>query len=456
MKAATFREKLGYGIASLGDAVSYGLAGTFLLFFLTTIAHIPPATAGAIVAVGSVWNAVFNPIMGYISDNVSTRFGRRRPVIFVFSIFLGITMFLLFTDVPLSTTAKSMYYGIMTVLFWTSFTGFFTPYCALGTDYASTYDERTSIRSFASFFNMIGNAVCMVLPTAFVDLLVSHGLSDSRAWSVTGALLGILTTVTIVITVIVSKNRDLPCVPNEKKPEMDFNLIHIFGEYISVARLRPMKYLIAASLSSLIAYSILTSNVMYYFTFNLELSATQSSAFLVARSLLGLVMLPVVSKLSMIFDKRIALILCYAAGIVGMIAVKLVGIESLAGTFIYVVFLMICTAIYWQMMPAIYYDMCDYDTAVTGKKREAMILSFQGLVEAVAVGIGGQILGAILQAAGFDGDASVQTASAMEWIENSATILPMIFLIIACIALFKYPLTRESRELQRRHGSTNF
>lgn len=94
------------------------------------------------------------------------------------------------------------------------------------------------------------------------------------------------------------------------------------------------------------------------------------------------------------------------------------------------------------MMPAIYYDMCDYDSATTGKKREAMILSFQGLVEAVAVGIGGQILGAVLQAAGFDGSASVQTSVAMEWIENSATVMPMVFLVISCIALFKYPLTR--------------
>lgn len=442
MKKATFREKLGYGIASLGDAVAYGLAGTFLLFFLTTVAHIPPAAAGTIVAIGSIWDAIFNPIMGYISDNISTRFGRRRPIIFIFSIFLGIMMFLLFTNVEMPLSAKPIYYGFMTVLFWTGFSGFFVPYCALGTDYASTYDERTSIRSFASFFNVIGSVFCMIMPTAFVDLLASHGFTDSRAWSVTGAILGILTTGTIIVTVAVSGKRDVPCITEEKKSPGDFNVLHIFREYISVARLGPMKYLIIASLASLIAYAILTSNVMYYFTYKLHLSATESSAFLVARSLLGLVMLPIVSKLSRMFDKRIALIICYATGIAGMIVMKIVGAETMAATFIYVILFMICTSIYWQMMPAIYYDMCDYDSATTGKKREAMILSFQGLVEAVAVGIGGQILGAVLQAAGFDGSASVQTSVAMEWIENSATVMPMVFLVISCIALFKYPLTR--------------
>ena len=117
MKKTTFTEKLGYGIASLGDAISYGFVGTFFLFFLTTVAGISPAIAGVIVAIGSVWNAVFNPIMGYFADKVNTRFGRRRPLIFIFSIFLGITLFLMFTNINIPTTAKSLYYGFMMILF---------------------------------------------------------------------------------------------------------------------------------------------------------------------------------------------------------------------------------------------------------------------------------------------------------------------------------------------------
>ena len=85
MEKTTFKDKLGYGIASLGDAICYGLTGAFLMFFLTTIAGIPPAIAGTITAVGAVWNAVINPIIGYYADKVNTRFGKRRPLIFIFS-----------------------------------------------------------------------------------------------------------------------------------------------------------------------------------------------------------------------------------------------------------------------------------------------------------------------------------------------------------------------------------
>ncbi|MFR9144687.1 MAG: MFS transporter, partial [Lentihominibacter sp.] len=222
---------------------------------------------------------------------------------------------------------------------------------------------------------------------------------------------------------------------------------NIFREYISVARLRPMKYLIAASLFSLIVYTMLMSNVLYYFTFNLKLSAVQISACLMIRSLLGIAFIPLVGKLSVIFDKRIALIGCYLLGITGMLLIRLIGLEALSGAVIYTIFLTICTAIYWQLMPSIFYDICEYDKVTTGKKREAMILSFQGLVEAVAVGIGGQILGAILQMAGFNGSGTTQTIQAMTWIENSATILPMIFLAISSVALYKYPLRRDTNQI---------
>lgn len=447
MTKASFMEKTGYGIASLADSISYNFVGTFFLFFLTTVAGISPGIAGLIIAIGSGWNAVFNPVMGYFSDNVSTRFGRRRPIILVSSILLGIMLFVMFTDIDASSACKPVYYGLMTVLFWSCFTGFFIPYNALGTDYASSYDERTSIRSFASFFNMIGNMFCMVTPTVIVEFLEHHGMTAARAWSVTGGFLGVLTTITIIITVIVSKNRDLPCekhdTPETAAHEKKFSLLNIFTEYISVAKLRPMKHLIVASLCSLILYTMLMSNMLYFLTYNLGMSAVQISFCFFLRSALGIAFIPAAGKLSAIFDKRIALIICYLAGMTGMIVLRFAELHGFGGALIYMFFMSICTTIYWQIMPSIFYDVCDYDTRVTGKKREAMILSFQGLVEAFAAGIGGQILGITLQIAGFDGNTAVQTAAALTWIENSATVLPMIFMVIAIAALYKYPLRRE-------------
>ena len=94
-------------------------------------------------------------------------------------------------------------------------------------------------------------------------------------------------------------------------------------------------------------------------------------------------------------------------------------------------------------MPGIFYDVCEYDKIVNGKNRTATIVSFQGLVEALADGIGGQILGLILEYAGFDGSAAVQTEMAKQWIFNCGTVIPIVFLLIGGLALYKYPITKK-------------
>lgn len=451
MSKLSVKENLGYGSASLGDAAAYGFIGTFLMFFLTTVAGIEPATAGILTAVGAVWNALINPVIGYCADKVNTRFGRRRPVILAFSIPLGITMFLLFTKIDLPDMVRPVYYGIMLMLFWTSYTGYFVPYLALGVEYTSDYDDRTILRLYASLFNMIGSIFAMVLPTMVVKLLMSRGLTLAEAWSATGAFVGSVTFLSILITVLVSGNKDRPAdVPDKKKTE-GFSLPAIFREYISVARLKPMKYLVIASIASLVCYQIIMSDLVYFLTYNLRFGATHISLFLLVRSLAGMVLIPVVGKIALAIDKRNTMIIFFLLGIGGMFFVRFVSLPEVPMLIAYVIFTCFCTCVYWDLMPSIYYDICEYDQLVNGRNRQATIVSFQGLVEAVALGIGSLILGVILQLGGFDGSAATQTIGAMKWIFNCTTAIPVLFLIIAALAIHKYPITKSVHEdIQRQ------
>ena len=450
MSKLTVKENLGYGSASLGDSAAYGFIGTFLMFFLTTIAGIEPATAGILTAVGAVWNALINPVIGYCSDKVNTRFGRRRPVILIFSIPLGITMFLLFTDINLPDMVRPVYYGIMLMLFWTSYTGYFVPYLALGVEYTSDYDDRTILRLYASMFNMIGSIFAMVLPTLAVKFLMSHGFTASGAWSSTGAFVGGVTFLSILITVLVSRDKDRPVdVPDKKKTER-FSLSAIFREYISVARLKPMKYLVIASIASLVCYQIIMSDLVYFLTYDLKFGATRISAFLLVRSLAGMILIPVVGKIALAIDKRNTMILFFLLGIGGMFFVRFAALPEMPMLIAYVIFTCLCTCVYWDLMPSIYYDICEYDQLVSGRNRQATIVSFQGLVEAVALGLGSLILGVILQLGGFDGSSVIQTASAMKWIFNCATVIPVVFLVVASLAIHRYPITKKVHEDIRR------
>ena len=444
MQKTTLVEKIGYGFASLGDATAYGFIGVYLLFFLTTIAGISPGVAGTIAAMGAVWNAIVNPVMGYIADKVHTRWGRRRPMMLAFSIPLALGMFLVFTNVNLPESIKPIYYGVLVMLYWTGYTGFFVPYLALGADYTTDYDDRTILRLFGSLFNMFGATLSMVMPTMIVEFLEGQGMTSESAWSKTALLLGIIAAITILITVIAAKNKDLPC-ENREKQEIHITkeIINIFREYGEVALLKPMKYLIVASLCSLVTYTMIMSDMVYLFTYNLGLNAGEISACLLARTILGGALIPIVGKIVLKTDKRETLIGFYLFGMIGMITIKIIGISGFVGLCSYIFFATLCTTVYWQIMPSVFYDMCEYDKVATGKNRTATIVSFQGLVEALAVGVGGQILGWILEWAGFSGEQAVQSELAMQWIENSGTIIPIAFLAVAAVALYKYPINKK-------------
>ena len=172
------------------------------MFFLTAIAGIKPFTAGTILAAGAVWNAFINPIVGFLSDKVRSRFGRRRPMILFFSVPLALSMFLAFTDLPLPATPKAFDYGFVLMLLWTSYTGFFVPYLALGAGYTRNYKERTVLRLYASAFNNIGVVVTMTMPLLLVKALKNCGFSTTVSWSAVGACTGFLAAISIVITVI--------------------------------------------------------------------------------------------------------------------------------------------------------------------------------------------------------------------------------------------------------------
>lgn len=440
-EVTTLKEKMIYGSASAADAICYSFTGTFCMFFLTTVAGIDPAPAGTIVAIGTIWNAVITPIVGNIADRYHQKHGNRGGMIIRFAISLMVFVFLFFFNVGFSGIARIIYCGVMIVCFWTSFTGFFIPYSALGVDYTSNYEDRTTLRLFASLFNSLGTIVGVVLPTTAIKLMEESGLSSGNAWSVYAAFVGIISALSIAITVYGGKNKDVP--PQNPKAQEDFSIRGIFKEYAEIAMLKPMKYLIILSFAALIGQTLLASNLMYYFTYSLEMTPEGISLCQLVKTLFGIASLPLVAKLAVRYDKRQTLCLLFGTGCVMLLMIRFLPMGIFVLLALVIVSTGFCMGTYWQLVPSIYYDVCEYDRIVLKEERAAAIVSFQGFVEALAQGIGSQLLGIILHFAGFNGDLAEQSGTALTWIDNCMTLIPIVFFIIALIAIIKYPITRK-------------
>ncbi|MDD6646589.1 MAG: MFS transporter [Firmicutes bacterium] len=435
--------KCGYGFAAIGDAMGYTLPGTYLLFFLTTVAGIQPAMAGTITVIAAVWNALLNPIAGYISDHFVSRFGRRRPFMFVSTFPLIGAIILLFTAVELTDTLKTIYYCLVAMAFWTAFTSFFIPFYALGAEYTENYDERTSLRSFASIFNIIGTLLGMAMPPIVVDELERQGFETDTSWTITAALVGVITGASILVTVLSSKDYDINVYSKDESNNGKISIKGLCRDYVSILKLKPTKYILIACLCSLIAYTMIMSDFVYYLTYKVGLTGTQISIAMAFRCCVGICLIPLALNLCKKSDNRTAMITIFMVASVCMVMERFIGVYGLFTLGLFIIITCFATGLYWQIMPAIVYELCAYDEYETGMKREGSVVSVQGLVEGIAEGLGAQILGIILQIAGFDGDAAVQSDTTMRWIVNCTTWVPVILLVISIIALYKYPITRQ-------------
>jgi GPH family glycoside/pentoside/hexuronide:cation symporter len=150
--------KLAYGVGNVAYSLPYQATATFFLFFATVILKIPPALAGTVLAVSAVWDAVTDPLVGYLSDNTENgRLGRRHPYLIVGGVSVAALTLVLWAIPP---GWDAIWRGVAVfcalILLKTALTVFYVPYLALGGELSSDYDERSSIQGFRAAFYLAG------------------------------------------------------------------------------------------------------------------------------------------------------------------------------------------------------------------------------------------------------------------------------------------------------------
>lgn len=434
----------GYGIAGFGDSTYYSIIGSFLLFFLTSVAHVPTVAAGFISSLGSVADGIWSPIMGFISDHSTSAGGRRRPFIIRGAVMAMISLSLIFITIPGGAVIKCLYYGILVIAFWISFATFFVPYSALGAEIATDYDDRTWIRTLTSFFNSAGTLLSTVLPTFIVAVIVARGLSRQTAWACVGVIVGVSAFFTIFAAWKLTDGAEV-ATPNTEKTKV--SIVNIFREYFSLLKLKTIRYLLLGSVLSLIASTVMTTGKMYLFTYNMGYSEATSTLVYFISSIIWMAFAPVIKVISDRLEKRGTFILGCLVTIAAGAIYGLKGIGSFFDLMVYILFVSMGNCCYWQLFPAMMYDISEVDTYINGTKREGSIMSLQALAEALASAFAIFLAGIVLDLGGYEGTAAVQSASAEFSILSLNTFLPAIFYLIGLICVWKFPLTRERHRM---------
>lgn len=429
----------GYGIAGFGDSTFYSIIGSFLMFFLTSVAHVPTVIAGAISSLGSVADGIWSPIMGFISDNSRSPQGRRRPFMIKGAVIALISLALIFITIPGGVIIQAVYYGGLVIVFWVAFGTFFVPYLALGAEIVTDYDERTWIRTLTAFFNSAGSLASSVLPTSVVAAAIAGGMNKQAAWACVGAIVGMCAFITIFV------GWKLTSGVESMKPDVDYkklSAINVFKEYISLLRLKTIRYLLLGSILSLIAYTMMTTGKMYLFTYNMGYSEATATLVYFVASIIWMASAPAIKIICDHLEKRGTYMLGCVITIITGIVYGFKGVDSFLDLMVYILFISMGNCCYWQLFPAMMYDISEVDEYINGTRREGAIMSLQSLAEALATALAMFLAGIVLNLGGYNGTLSIQSVEAEFSILSLNTFLPAAFYTLGIICVYKFPLTK--------------
>lgn len=459
-------QKAAFGAGHLVLNLLPGALGIFM-FFLLTAFGMDPFLAGLLGGLPRIFDAITDPIMGFVSDNTKSRWGRRRPYIFVGAILSGLFFMLLWQlDAENSQTYNFWYFLIMSMVFLIGNTMFATPLVGLGYEMTSDYNERTRLMAFSQ---TVGQVAWMVVPWFWV-LIADKDLFATQAVGVRrlSIIVGLICIVLGVLPALFCRGMDAGHMENRKKitfKTLFSNVIDLFRSMGEVFKNIPFLKLCGATFLVFNGFQLVASFsffiiVFYMYNGNYEAAGNWPAWFSTITAVItAFCVIPIITWMANNFGKRRAFIYSTAISIVGYI-LKWWGFDP--GNpwllFMPIPFMAFGLGGLFTLMMSMTADVCDLDELKNGMPRKegtfgAIYWWMVKLGQALALVLGGLVLKLV----GFDQNAATQTTETLMNLRIADIVIPAATAGLAIVVMWKYSLNEErakeiKAELVKRRG----
>jgi GPH family glycoside/pentoside/hexuronide:cation symporter len=428
--------KLIYGVGDVGNAVVNSAIGFFLLAFYTDAASIAAGLASTALWVAKLWDAVNDPLFGWLSDRTTSRFGKRRVYMIFGALPLALSVMLLwFVPGALSDAGIFVWIVFTFMLFDTLWTLTNVPYYALTAELTDDYDERASLTAF----RMVLGVPAYVVGAALTPVIVGLFAVERGGYGAVGVIYGLLAAGALWLSAAGIKEREVIAESKSETPP--------WQAFLATFKNRPFVRLIAAYLLANTAFALIRTLLYYYLTYQLNMEDQVPLVMFLLLAFVGLFLFPW-KMLSDRWSKGPA----YALGLaIGGGAVALTFVlphEPTAWVYLIAVVAGIGFSANWVFPWAMVPDVVDYDRLETGEYRGGMYYGVWGLALKVSEALGLAASGWVLQLYGYEANVE-QSAHTLLGIRLFFGPIPGLFFVLALPLLIWYPITRKTHAEMR-------
>jgi GPH family glycoside/pentoside/hexuronide:cation symporter len=438
------RTQLAYGVGELAGAVPVGAAAFLLLFFLTQVAGLDPILAGLVMFLGKIWDAINDPLVGWLSDRTRSPLGRRYPWMLGAAIPLALYCVLQWVIPPIHSQALLFcFYSAVAIFAYCSFSAMMVPYSALAAELTPDYDERTTLISFKSGFSIGGS----LLAVTMADAILQRVADPHQAYLRLGMVNAIVVILAIGLCIAGTYSRYNRVQIHQ--PPTPHQAPSLWQQLRVVSQNRPFRYVMGLYLCAWTGVQV-AAVILPFFVVH-WMGLPEQSFLRMALAVQGTAVATLIfwNRLSRRTGKRMVYGLGVPLTIVGQLGLFALQPGQVQLMYFWgIVAGMGMATVYivpWSMLP----DVVDLDQLTTGQRREGIFYGFAVFLQKLGMALAMLITGSILHGAGLMvtvGETTAplpQPASALWAIRLIFGPLPAVMLLGGLGFTYFYPITRE-------------
>ena len=464
-----------YAIGEGGTSIAINGISNFAMIFYTQVLGLAAGYAGLALGITTFWDAVSDPIMGHISDNTKSKYGRRHLYMFIGGILLALSfLFLWFVPeaVKSSTVILFFYLLMVNLILRTALTIYVVPYTALGFEICTEYEERSKLQGVRYFINMLIN---FVFGAAAWSLFFRDGVKPDGSrldgtmiasnYLVMGAVLSVTAFILISFCCILTKKY----IKDSRNMNLEGNSLKAFFHDIWTI----LKDEYAQKLFIFLAFAqlgmLLTSQLQIFAYVDFMKFTGLQKTFVHGSTMVGFAIGALaISQLVKFFEKRIVsyigatisvtggllLFLIFCGGIIKITPADSASSWSIASIFAVGQFM------FWggcgiiiPLATSMIADVSEINKFKTGVLKDGSYSAMFSFILKAATSIGLAITGVVLGFTGYVEGTQMQEFAVAKNIATWAFLSGPVLIIFACIVIFKYPVTRKFLENIREKNS---